>query len=168
MLYTIIIRPLELLFELIFAQAMGIIRKGPGVAIIVLSLIINILVLPLYNRADKMQEEENQKAKSLEKGIKHIKETFSGDERVMMLNTYYRQNDYSPLSALKGSMSLLLEIPFFIAAYNFLSNLELLKDTSFGPLADLGAPDAMFTIGGFVINVLPILMTVINLISSAI
>ena len=68
MLYTIIIRPLELLFELIFAQAMGIIRKGPGVAIIVLSLIINILVLPLYNRADKMQEEENQKAKSLEKG----------------------------------------------------------------------------------------------------
>ena len=168
MLYTIIIRPLELLFELIFAQAMGIIRKGPGVAIIVLSLIINILVLPLYNRADKMQEEENQKAKSLEKGIKHIKETFSGDERVMMLNTYYRQNDYSPLSALKGSMSLLLEIPFFIAAYNFLSKLELLKDTSFGPIADLGAPDAMFTIGGFVINVLPILMTVINLISASI
>lgn len=168
MLYTIIIRPLELLFELIFSQAMNIIRKGPGVAIIVLSLIINILVLPLYNRADKMQEEENQKAKSLEKGIKHIKETFSGDERVMMLNTYYRQNDYSPLSALKGSMSLLLEIPFFIAAYNFLSKLELLKDASFGPIRDLGAPDAMFTVGGFVINVLPILMTVINLISASI
>ena len=39
----------------------------------------------------------------------------------------YRQNNYSPTNALRGSVSLLLEIPFFIAAYHFLSNLELLR-----------------------------------------
>ncbi|MBQ1342224.1 MAG: membrane protein insertase YidC [Erysipelotrichaceae bacterium] len=166
-LYTLLIKPLELLFEIIISLSIRVLRgRQIGYSLIVLSMVINFLVLPLYNRADKMQEEENEKTRKLEKGVKHIKESFSGDERVMMLNTYYRQNDYSPFSALKGSLSLLLEIPFFIAAYNFLSKLELLQGASFGPIKDLGAPDALVTIGGFVVNVLPVLMTVINLISA--
>ncbi len=86
----------------------------------------------------------------------------------MILQTYYRQNHYKPTDALKGSMSLLLEIPFFMAAYNFLSELELLNGAALGPIGDLGAPDALLVIAGVSINVLPILMTVINLISGAI
>ena len=38
----------------------------------------------------------------------------------------------------------------------------------FGPIADLGAPDAMFVVAGFTVNVLPILMTLINFISASI
>ncbi|MBR6485000.1 MAG: YidC/Oxa1 family membrane protein insertase, partial [Clostridiales bacterium] len=97
-----------------------------------------------------------------------IKKTFKGDERFMMLQAFYRENNYKPTDALKGSLSLMLEIPFFIAAYRMLSSLKLLQGVKFGPIADLGAPDHMIVIGALAINLLPILMTLINIISSAI
>ncbi len=166
-LQTIFIEPLKLVFEIIFTLANKFIDH-PGLSIIVLSLIMNFLVLPLYRRADIMQEKERDTQARLSKGIAHIKKTFTGDEKMMILQTYYRQNDYKPTDALNGSVSLLLEIPFFMAAYQFLSNLKILQGVSLGPIKDLGAPDAMFMIGDFAVNVLPILMTLVNVISSAI
>ena len=163
-LYDLVIAPLELFFEVVFSIANRIVGN-PGFAIIILSLAVNFLVLPLYKRADAVQKEERDLEAALEKGIAHIKKSFKGDERMMMLQTYYNQNNYSPLYVLKGSVSLLLQIPFFMAAYRFLSNLKLLRGVSFGPIRDLGAPDQMFVIMGIGINVLPILMTVINFIS---
>ncbi len=165
-LSTLLIGPLKLVFEVIFTIANSWINN-PGLSIIFLSLAMNILVLPLYRRADAMQEASRDIEAKLHDGIAHIKKTFSGDERMMMLQTYYRQNNYSPLSALNGSISLLLEIPFFMAAYQFLSHLDILQGVSFGPIANLGAPDGMLVIGGVAINVLPILMTLVNVISSA-
>ena len=40
----------------------------------------------------------------LHKGVAHIKKTFRGDERMMMLQTYYRQNNYKPTYVLKGCL----------------------------------------------------------------
>ena len=165
-LETLLIGPLKLIFEIIFELAHRLIRH-PGFAIIALSLVMNILVLPLYKRADAMQEKARDMEAKLRDGVAHIKKTFSGDERMMILQTYYRQNNYSPLSALNGSVSLLLEIPFFMAAYQFLSHLEVLNGVSLGPIRDLGAPDELIVIGSLSINLLPFLMTFINVISSA-
>ena len=165
-LETIFIGPLKLVFEIIFNLANRA-TDHPGLAIIFLSLIMNILVLPLYKRADAMQEQSRDIEAKLEKGVRHIKQTFSGDERMMILQTYYRQNNYKPTNALKGSVSLLLEIPFFMAAYQFLSHLSILDGVSLGPIADLGAPDGLLTIGGISINLLPVLMTLVNIISSS-
>ena len=166
-LYSLFIGPLELFFEIVFSLSHRVI-SSPGLCIIFLSLAMNFLVFPLYKRADAMQAEERENEKKLRPWITHIKKTFKGDERFMMLQTYYRQNHYKPTYALKGSVSLLLEIPFFIAAYNFLSTLELLNGVSFGPIKDLGAPDGMMILAGVTINFLPILMTAVNLVSSAI
>ena len=166
-LYTLLIYPLELLFEVLFTVVNRII-DNPGFAIIILSLAVNFLVLPLYNRADAVQKEEREIEDALADGIARIKKAFKGDERMMMLQAYYRENHYSPLFVLKSSVSLLLQIPFFIAAYNFLSNLALLQGTPFGPINDLGAPDRMIRIGALTVNVLPILMTLINFISGII
>ena len=162
--FDLFIRPLELFFEVVFTIANRIVGN-PGFAIIILSLAVNFLVLPLYKRADEVQKEERDLEASLADGIAHIKKTFKGDERMMMLQTYYAQNNYSPLYVLKGSVSLLLQIPFFMAAYRFLSNLKLLRGVSFGPIDDLGAPDHMIVMFGVGINLLPILMTLINFIS---
>ena len=166
-LYRILIGPLELFFEIVFVIADRHV-DNPAYAIIFLSLAMNFLVLPLYRRADAVQAEERDRENALAPWIKHIKKTFKGDERFMMLQAYYRENNYKPTDSLKGSISLLLEIPFFIAAYHFLSNLETLRGVGFGPIRDLGAPDALLTIGGVTLNLLPILMTLINVISAAI
>lgn len=163
-LYTLIIYPLELFFEVVFTIANRIVGH-PGWAIIILSLAVNFLVLPLYKNADEVQKKERDLEAKLAPGIEHIKKTFKGDERMMMLQTYYNQNNYSPLFVLKGSVSLLLQIPFFTAAYRFLSGLNIIKGISFGPIADLGSPDQMLVIAGIGINVLPILMTLINFVS---
>ena len=166
-LYTAIIRPLELLFEVIYVISNRVIQN-PGMSIIALSLAMNFLVLPLYRRADELQAKEQELEKKLNPWITHIKKTFKGEERFLMLQEYYRQNNYKPIYALRGSFSLLLEIPFFIAAFRFLSNLEIIEGISFGPIKDLGKPDNMLSFGGITINLLPILMTLINVISGAI
>lgn len=164
-LETLLIGPLKLIFEVIFSVANSFIGH-PGLSIIVLSLVMNILVLPLYKRADIMQEQSRDIEAKLQKGVSHIKKTFSGDEKMMILQAYYRQNNYKPTDALHGSVSLLLEIPFFMAAYQFLSHLDILDGVSLGPIKDLGAPDGLLVIGGFAINILPFIMTLINFISS--
>lgn len=164
---TLLLKPLYLLFEVVYVMADKVIGN-PGLSIIVLSLFMNFLVLPLYMRADAIQEEEHAVEKKLQKGVEHIKKTFSGDERMMMLQTYYRQNHYKPMYVLRSAVSLFLQIPFFIAAYRFLSGLELLNGVSFGPIADLSKPDGMLLIGGVSVNILPIVMTVVNLVSCVI
>lgn len=164
---TLLLGPLKLVFEIIYVIANRFIGN-PGLAIIVLSLIMNVLVLPLYRRADAMQEAARDVEAKLHRGVAHIKKVFTGDERMMILQTYYRQNDYRPTDALNGSVSLLLEIPFFMAAYQFLSQLDLLKGVSFGPIADLSAPDGLLVLGAVTVNLLPILMTAINVVSSMI
>ena len=166
-LYTLLIEPLRLIFEVLYMFTYNIIGD-PGFSIVALSLMMNFLVLPLYMRADAMQEHERDMEARLHDGVAHIKATFKGDEKVMMLQTYYRQNNYRPTDVFKGSISLFLEIPFFISAYIFLSNLGLLRGVPFGPIPDLGSPDGMLTLGGLSINVLPFIMTGVNLVSCAI
>ena len=168
LLYSFLLMPIQLVFEVVFSFAYTLTNERIGLAIVALSLAINILILPLYRRADAMQEEERLLEAKLHPGVSHIKKTFRGDERTMMLRTYYRQNNYSPLFVLRGAVSLLLEIPFFIVAYRFLSGLSLLQGVSFGPISDLGSPDHLITINDLPINVLPIIMTLINVISTII
>ncbi len=166
-LYTLVISPLELLFENIFTIANKIIGNE-GISIIFLSLAVNFLVLPLYKRADELQAEERDIQASMASRIKQIKSTFKGDERFFMLQEYYRIKHYKPIYALKSSVSLLLQVPFFIAAYNLLSGMQSLQGMSFGFISDLGKEDATFMIGSFPVNILPILMTLINVVSGII
>lgn len=157
--------PLQLAFEELYFFAYQFCGNS-GLSIIALSLIVNLLVLPLYDRADAMQIAQRDIEAKLRKGVEHIKKTFKGDEQLMMLQTYYRQNNYSPTDIIKGSISLFLEIPFFVAAYQFLSHLEILKGVGLGPIKDLGAPDALLTVAGITINAMPIIMTLLNVVSA--
>ena len=166
-LYYFAIKPIWLLFEIIFRVSFSLF-ENPGISILFVSLVMNILVLPMYLRSDAMQEEERKKQKEMEFWVGHIRKTFKGDERFMMLSEYYRQNDYKPWYVLKSSLSLLLQVPFFIAAYDFLSNLSLIKGASFWIIKDLGSPDGLIPVGNLHINLLPVLMTAINLTSAAI
>lgn len=163
-LFYLFVQPLKLLLEAVFMFANKI-TDNAGLSIIILSLAFNFLVLPLYKRADELQAEERDIQAKMAYRIKRTKQTFKGDERFLMLQEYYRINNYKPIYALKSSASLLLQIPFFIAAYNLLSGMKILHGASFLFIADLGKEDASFMIGSFPVNILPILMTVINIVS---
>lgn len=167
-LYNVFITPIESLVEFIFYFMNKIFPGQPAYSIVFVSLAINLLILPLYKRADDMQERERAKVQSMERWNKHIKKTFKGDERYMMQSAYYRIEGYKPIYAVTGSLSLLFQIPFFIAAYHFLSNLDLLNGVGFFLIKDLGAEDGIIKVGGLAINLLPVLMTAINIVSGMI
>lgn len=165
--YQLLIYPIEFLMELLFSGIYHLSGNTP-LSIVFLSLTVNILILPLYLRADRIQSESARKEKALEPVIRHFRKTFKGDERFLLTRTFYRQNDYSPLNVLKSSVSLLLQVPFFLAAFNLLSGNVLLNGVSLGPIKDLARPDALITIGTFSLNVLPVLMTLINIVSASV
>lgn len=71
-LYDIFIYPIELIVEFIYSHANRIF-VNPGLSIIAVSLLVNILVLPLYNRSDAMQEEERRRQAAMKHWSDHIK-----------------------------------------------------------------------------------------------
>ena len=166
-LFAVIIAPLVNILEFFYVLFEKI-TGSRGIAVVGLSFVVTICTLPLYMVAEKWQEEERRKQDLLRPGVKRIKAAFKGDEQYMILTTFYRQNHYHPLMALRSSFSLLIQIPFFIAAYTFLSHLEPLRGYRFLFINDFGSPDGALKIGSLAVNVLPILMTVINCVSGAI
>ncbi|MBQ9537795.1 MAG: YidC/Oxa1 family membrane protein insertase [Treponema sp.] len=169
-LYTLLVEPIEYIIETSFCLFRNYFsgQVAIPIAIAAVSLLVNILTFPIYSAADAKQLEEREIRKKLEKGIAHIKSAFKGDERFMILATYYKLNNYSPIYALRGSLSILIQVPFFIAAYHFLSKCPELSGVRLGPIADLMKPDSLIRIGSLSINVLPILMTAINVVSGTI
>ncbi len=166
-LRNIFLAPLELIFEVIYSIAFKI-TSSEGMAIIILSLVVSTLVLPLYKRAEKIESEQREKEKELSNWVDHIKRYFKGDERYMLLDAYYRENNYNPLYQLKSTISILLQIPFFMAAYDLLGVRAAgrFSDVKFLFFYDLGSPDGIFSIGSFTLNAMPILMTMISLVTT--
>jgi YidC/Oxa1 family membrane protein insertase len=165
-LYTIIIYPIGQILEFIFVFFQKIFREI-GLSVLGISAAISLLSLPLYTVAEKWQKIERDTKRKLKPKIDTIKAVFKGDEQYMILSVYYRQNHYHPVYAMRSTFGLLIQIPFFIAAYSFLSHLEALKGASFFFVSDMSVPDAFLLIGNQRINFLPILMTVLNCGSAA-
>ncbi len=119
--YNIFISPIELIIDWVFNF---FVRELPflGIlgAIVGVSLAINFLALPIYNISDTLQDKERKIQEKLKPGIQRIKAVFFGDERFMILQTFYKENHYHPLLMLK----------------DFNSNSEIKTDTSIMTNAD--------------------------------
>lgn len=129
-----------------------------GLAVLLLSLIVNILLIPLFLIAERWQRQERLIKHKMHKKIREINSVFKGQERFMMLKTLYRQNGYHPLFVLRNSLSLLIQIPFFLAAYQVLSQYDALSGATFFVFNDLARPDGLLILGQFKVNVMPFVM----------
>ena len=165
LLYLIFIYPIVFIIDISFMFLFRI-TNNYGISILGVSVLISTLTLPLYFIAEKFQRKEREIQKIMKPEIDVIRSVFSGDERFLRLSAYYRQNKYHPIFALRSSISIMIQIPFFIAAFHYLSNLEIINGISFGPIPDLALPDSLIYIGSFNINILPLLMTIISCISA--
>ncbi|NPD45460.1 YidC/Oxa1 family membrane protein insertase [Lentimicrobium sp. S6] len=132
-----------------------------GISIIILSFSISLLLLPVFIYIEKSKKKDDIVKKKMQPLIDEIKRVYKGQERFYYIKTINRQHNYSSFKALIPILSLLLQIPFFIAAYQFLENFEPLNGVSFWFIPNLSQPD------GFLgsINILPIIMTLVNLIT---
>jgi len=128
--------------------------KNYGVAIVALTLLINVALFPLKYKsivsAQKMQKVQPQ-MKAIQEKFKRLKPT---DPKRQQMNAevmaLYKEHGVNPLG---GCLPLLLQMPFFIAFYNVLSVAIELRHAPFILwIKDLSAADHTY--------ILPILMTV--------
>jgi YidC/Oxa1 family membrane protein insertase len=159
--YALIIFPIVQVIDFSFVFVDRVFHN-PGFAVIGVSVVITLCTLPLYLIAEHWQKIERDTVKRLKPKIDKIKAAFKGDEQYMILSVFYRQSHYHPVYAMRSTLGLLIQIPFFIAAYSYLSHLPDLRGCSFFFIADLGAGDGLLRFGGISINLLPVIMTLIN------
>ncbi|MEX0983249.1 MAG: membrane protein insertase YidC [Bacteroidales bacterium] len=133
-----------------------------GLAIILLSFAISLLLLPIFILLERSKKRDDAVKRKMRPLLDEIKRCYKGQERYYYIRTLHRQHGYNSFKSLVPVLSLLLQIPFFIAAYQFLEHFEPLVGQSFLFIKDLSEPDGI--LGS--INVLPIIMTLVNLVTA--
>ena len=157
-IYHFFLLPIETILKLVLELAYKY-TANYGLSIILLSIIVNIVLTPIYNITEKWREEDRKKKQQMKIMLDKISQNYKGKEKFFYTQAYYKTQNYNPLTSIKASTGLLIQIPFFFAAFLLLSNYEALEGVNFGILQDLSKPDQLF----FKLNLLPFLMTAINL-----
>lgn len=160
----LITSPFTKFIEIIFTYLLNFVGNH-GLALILLSLVVNIILLPFYNFAEKIEKKEKDVQARMKPKLDEFKSIYKGYELHLYTNNVYRLNNYHPAYSLRGLVSLLIQIPFFMGAYAYLSSYAGFDGVSFLFLSDLGQPDGLLKIGAMSINLLPFVMTGINLVS---
>ncbi|MBU2567728.1 MAG: membrane protein insertase YidC [Elusimicrobia bacterium] len=125
-----------------------------GMAIIILTIILQIVLLPLTIKSFKA----SAAMRSLQPKMKELQEKYKTDQRRLsaeMLNLY-RSHKVNPLG---GCLPMILQIPIFWALFTTLNNAYELRMAPFILwIKDLSSPDLLLTVSGLPIRVLPLLM----------
>lgn len=127
-----------------------------GIAIIILSLVIRLLLWPV----NKKMFESGQKMKEIQPQMEAIKKKYEGKtEQMMQMNNEIRQlYSKAGVNPLGSCLPVLLQIPIFFALNSALSNsVDLYQAPFFGWITDLSYKDPLY--------ILPILWTISLIIS---
>lgn len=129
-----------------------------GVAIILTTLLIKLILFPLSLK----QEKSMQKMKELQPEIEAIQKKYKDDKTKLNEETakLYKEKNVNPFS---GCLPLIIQLPIFVALYYaFMSN-EIPQTATF-LWFNLKRPDAIYTIGKFSLNILPIISALLMII----
>lgn len=130
----------------------------PGFALIAFSLTINLVLAPIYAEMERGAAAQSKRWAKMRAEVERMRKHFHGRERYFYIRTVHRHYQYSPVLAVVGSGSLVLQMAVFFAAYRYLSTQPELVGVSFGNIVSLSEPDSL--LWGF--NVLPMAMTTLN------
>ncbi len=124
-----------------------------GWAIVLLTCLIKIVTWPLT----AIQMKSAKKMQKFAKPMQDIREKYKDSPEKMQkeLMKLYTENKINPFS---GCLPILIQMPIFFGLYTAFQTTVELRLHSFLWIHDLSAPDTVFHIGGFPVNILPILM----------
>jgi len=130
-----------------------------GVAIILLTIAVSIVMYPLTAKSLRSMKEMQQIQPELDKLRKELKDNPQKLNKEML--ELYRKHKVNPMG---GCFPILLQMPIFISLYQALIRSIELKGASFLWIKDLSEPDKAFMLPfnlpvlGNYVNILPILM----------
>jgi YidC/Oxa1 family membrane protein insertase len=143
-----------------------------GLAVMVLSVMVGILMRPLSKIADRLQDQVHEIDGRLAPTLAHIKKEYKGAEQSEKIIAMYKEQNVHPLYSLKSLAGVFVVIPVFIGAFDMLAENIHLSGESFLWITDLSHPDAFMQLpfslpffGGY-LNLLPFIMTGFSFIAS--
>jgi YidC/Oxa1 family membrane protein insertase len=132
------------------------ISRNYGISIIILTILINVMFYPITQKSFKSMG----KMQELQPRIAALKEKHRDDPQQLQKETLkvYKRYGVNPMS---GCLPLLIQMPVFWALFTTLRGAVELRSAVFIPgwVPDLSLPDTVARIGGFPVNILPLLMT---------
>lgn len=152
-----IFSPLEQLYKFLYLSVYDI-TGDYGIALILLSLFIYIILFPFNQKAQQIQNAEREVQSIIAPQIEEIKRQFHGKEQYEKIQRLYHRYAYHPIYAIRSAAGIVLQIPFFVAARSMLYALPDIKGVQWGIIQDLGKPDQL--LAG--INLLPFVMTFVT------
>ncbi|NLP48502.1 MAG: membrane protein insertase YidC [Clostridiales bacterium] len=161
---NLIVAPFAKIIGFIFLSMLSIF-KSPGLTLIFLSIAVNIILLPFYYLAERIEKKERDIQDKMKPKIDEFKSVYKGYELHLYVKNVYRLHGYKPIYSLRGLISLLIQLPFFMGAYYYLSSYSGFQGVGFLFFNDLSKADALLSFAGLQINILPFLMTFLNLAS---
>lgn len=166
--YGGILNPIVLFFNFVLDFLFKLV-KNYGIAIILVSLLIKIVLYPLTRKSIismKKMAELSPKIQEIQSRNKN-----NPQKAQLELSELYKKEGVSPLS---GCLPILLQLPFLIAFYNaIIYNLNL-RNAKFLWIKDLSSPDVLFKLNfnipfiGSEIRLLPIIMISVSIFQSII
>lgn len=143
-----------------------------GLAIVLLALAVKILMLPLTLIAARWQHQVNTVKARLQPELRRIKAEYRGEEQAERMLALHREHGVSLLYPVKSLFGVLIQLPVFIAVFDMLLHHPGLAGSNFLWIEDLARPDRLMALpfalpffGGY-LNLLPFLMTAINLLGA--
>ncbi len=143
-----------------------------GVAIMLLSLVVHVLMLPLSRVADRVQQQVNATEARLAPELSRIRTTSRGEQQAAKIIALYKNEKVHPLYSLKSLLGVAIVIPVFIGAFDMLAENIHLLNAGFLWITDLSRPDAWAQLPfslpffGRDLNLLPLLMTGLSVAAS--
>ena len=124
-----------------------------GWAIVLLTCLIKVITWPLTS----IQMKAAKKMQKFAKPMQDIREKYKENPEKLQkeLAKLYTENKINPFA---GCLPILIQMPIFFGLYTAFQTTVELRLHSFLWIHDLSAPDTIFHLGGFPVNLLPVLM----------
>lgn len=144
-----------------------------GLAVMAMSLAVNLLMTPLTRIAQRFQDQVNDTDIRLAPELQRIKKNYKGEEQATKILALYKAENVHPLYSLKSLIGVAVVIPVFIGAFDMLAENIHLLNSGFLWISDLSRPDDLFNLPftlpffGNELNALPFLMTGLSVMASS-
>lgn len=124
-----------------------------GMTIIILTLIVKLVLWPLTTA----QVRSSRKMAKIQEPLKKIKERYGDNPQKLQAETLklFRDHKVNPAA---GCLPVFVQIPIFLGLYVMLRTTADMRFMPFLWIKDLSLPDTIGSLGGFSINLLPLIM----------
>ena len=126
-----------------------------GWSIVIMTICIKLLFWPLTAKASRSQK----RMTSIQGPMAELKEKHKDNPQKMQQETLklFKEHQVNPVA---GCLPMLIQMPIFLGLFYMLRTASELRFESFLWVSDLSLPDTQFVVGGFPINILPMIMGV--------